>query len=595
MSNRSFYGRKVETGVFVCESNHHSSMRGGDLAGNLLRTLLRRELQQLWVDEKTGKAIRRLKAYGSCASPLQLPPSYLSTAVPRKPHLLQKAIRYIIQREFSDDFSEIPLPCDICHSQLFELLRTVLFGLEAGVDDNTPEQIIELLKTFDIIEYAETVMKILERTASGSEKKIGKIKVLLSKEIGRSANGTIVYEGYYEERQVAVKCLTKNTFKRDLKAQRETKTLIASDRSQNIVTYYGKEADDDNIYLALERCDCNLDNLIQMYPKNSSRHKRPLSKGLKELKKTIGDIKLWKENTCRPFPILRDLMRGMVSGLNVLHKSGIVHRHLKPQNIFIIHESGTLCAKLGDMGISRRLRAYRNHGWKAPEELLDGQQTTAMDLFTLGCILFFSITGGKHPFGEQDRNIKSKDYKPDLHLIEKFPEAVDLISSLIKFEAGERPQANKVLHHPLFWDAKKRLEFLCATSNSVTKESTSLSDNKKTTLLSRLESTAIKILGKFSPGKVKYWSEQILNDKIKQDYPYILWGYKFGSVQHLLRFIRNRRAHYEDDPKEIQDHFGTKNEGFDDYFTSRFPLLFFEVYNVVRDCCREDALFKAFF
>ncbi|XP_024018738.1 serine/threonine-protein kinase/endoribonuclease IRE1b [Morus notabilis] len=522
-------------------------------------------------------------------------------------------------------------------------------------DDNTPEQIIELLKTFvrefkkfatqmsdvednytdlpkpmDIIEYAETVMKILddntteqkimaltnilalleyyERTASGSEKKIGKIKVLLSKEIGRSANGTIVYEGYYEERQVAVKCLTKNTFKRDLKAQRETKTLIASDRSQNIVTYYGKEADDDNIYLALERCDCNLDNLIQMYPKNSSRHKRPLSKGLKELKKTIGDIKLWKENTCRPFPILRDLMRGMVSGLNVLHKSGIVHRHLKPQNIFIIHESGTLCAKLGDMGISRRLRgnkrvltphinspAYRNHGWKAPEELLDGQQTTAMDLFTLGCILFFSITGGKHPFGEQDRNIKSKDYKPDLHLIEKFPEAVDLISSLIKFEAGERPQANKVLHHPLFWDAKKRLEFLCATSNSVTKESTSLSDNKKTTLLSRLESTAIKILGKFSPGKVKYWSEQILNDKIKQDYPYILWGYKFGSVQHLLRFIRNRRAHYEDDPKEIQDHFGTKNEGFDDYFTSRFPLLFFEVYNVVRDCCREDALFKAFF
>ncbi|EXB51005.1 hypothetical protein L484_023707 [Morus notabilis] len=41
------------------------SMRGGDLAGNLLRTLLRRELQQLWVDEKTGKAIRRLKAYGS--------------------------------------------------------------------------------------------------------------------------------------------------------------------------------------------------------------------------------------------------------------------------------------------------------------------------------------------------------------------------------------------------------------------------------------------------------------------------------------------------------------------------------------------------
>ena len=46
----------------------------------------------------------------------------------------------------------------------------------------------------------------------------------------------------------------------------------------------------------------------------------------------------------------------MVSGLVVLHESGIVHRDLKPQNILVVKENSTLCAKLADMGGSRKLR-----------------------------------------------------------------------------------------------------------------------------------------------------------------------------------------------------------------------------------------------
>lgn len=46
--------------------------------------------------------------------------------------------------------------------------------------------------------------------------------------------------------------------------------------------------------------------------------------------------------------------RDMVSGLVHLHELGIIHRDLKPQNVLIIKER-SLCAKLSDMGISRRL------------------------------------------------------------------------------------------------------------------------------------------------------------------------------------------------------------------------------------------------
>lgn len=44
----------------------------------------------------------------------------------------------------------------------------------------------------------------------------------------------------------------------------------------------------------------------------------------------------------------------MVSGLVHLHELGIIHRDLKPQNILIVKER-SLCAKLSDMGISKRL------------------------------------------------------------------------------------------------------------------------------------------------------------------------------------------------------------------------------------------------
>lgn len=46
--------------------------------------------------------------------------------------------------------------------------------------------------------------------------------------------------------------------------------------------------------------------------------------------------------------------RDIVSGVLHLHELGIVHRDLKPQNVLIVKERG-LCAKVSDMGISKRL------------------------------------------------------------------------------------------------------------------------------------------------------------------------------------------------------------------------------------------------
>jgi len=71
-------------------------------------------------------------------------------------------------------------------------------------------------------------------------------------------------------------------------------------------------------------------------------------------------------------------------------------------------------------------------GWQAPEQLLQGRQTRAVDLFSLGCVLFFCMTAGRHPFGERlERDVNIVKNKKDLFLVEFLPEAEDLISCLL--------------------------------------------------------------------------------------------------------------------------------------------------------------------
>ena len=79
-------------------------------------------------------------------------------------------------------------------------------------------------------------------------------------------------------------------------------------------------------------------------------------------------------------------------------------------------------------------------GWTAPEKLTGGHQKREMDMFSLGCVLFYCITRGRHPFGdhdERDRNIKDQ-YIKNLDLIQHFPEAFDLIPSLLQNKLENR-------------------------------------------------------------------------------------------------------------------------------------------------------------
>ncbi|PRQ47185.1 putative protein kinase IRE1 family [Rosa chinensis] len=421
-------------------------------------------------------------------------------------------------------------------------------------------------------------------------RRIGKLLVS-NTEIAKGSNGTIVLEGVYEGRPVAVKRLV--LAHHDV-AFKEIQNLIASDQHQNIVRWYGVEYDRDFVYLSLERCICNLDDLIQIY---SNSGENPVAGEeyamiqnkvrLSTVKNLMPNVNLWKENGLLS-PLLLKLMRDVVCGLVHLHELGIIHRDLKPQNVLLIKES-SFCAKLSDMGISKRLigdmssLGSGSSGWQAPEQLLHGRQTRAVDLFSLGCVLFFCITGGRHPFGDHlERDINIVKNQMDLFLVEYIPEALDLISRLLNRDPELRPKAVEVLHHPLFWSSELRLSFLRDYSDRV-----ELEDRKANSdLLKALESTAPVALG----GK---WNENMDPAFLTNIGHYR--RYKFDSVRDLLRVMRNKYNHYRELPKEIQELLGPVPEGYDHYFASRFPKLLIEVYKVACKHCREEEWFQKYF
>ncbi|MBD0320626.1 MAG: serine/threonine protein kinase, partial [Gemmatimonadetes bacterium] len=119
--------------------------------------------------------------------------------------------------------------------------------------------------------------------------------------------------------------------------------------------------------------------------------------------------------------IVRDAARGVAAG----HRAGIIHRDVKPANVFLVGDGQMEFVRVLDFGIAKPLRADgedalttigqlpHSPAYASPEQINpDIPVTTASDVYQLGLVAFETLTG-ERPFTQAQReHIRSGEEVP---------------------------------------------------------------------------------------------------------------------------------------------------------------------------------------
>ena len=106
-----------------------------------------------------------------------------------------------------------------------------------------------------------------------------------------------------------------------------------------------------------------------------------------------------------------------LQGLHFMHMQGVVHRDVKPPNLFLVTKSDPLRVALLDFGCARSQftestavneGTIGTPGFMAPEQVTGGPVTGAIDQYAMGIVLYQLVTG-QHPFYQPDRRVRGDE------------------------------------------------------------------------------------------------------------------------------------------------------------------------------------------
>ena len=349
--------------------------------------------------------------------------------------------------------------------------------------------------------------------------KVGRC-IVTSRELGHGSNGSLVHRGYWDSHPCAVKCLRKAFW---ALAQKDLRAVLglweegswaggsgssgssSSSSRDNLVQYFGVEEDREFVYLCMERC------------------KRPLSQIIDS-----GGTKSWDPR------MQKHVLEQTLGAAEFLHSKGIVHLLLKPSNVFVNERYEV---RIADSGLGRSMLSNpaaggwgssisaaggmqlgNTAGWRARELLLQDEQlaearkadaeaaeaaamlaagaqghqqqlqeakkgelelklTSAADVFSLGCLGYYLLTHGQHPFGsrlaDRDGRVILGNSGYDIAALNATePQGHDLIASMIQASPKGRPTAAAARRHPYFWEQPRRASFICSVSRLLSQGST---------------------------------------------------------------------------------------------------------------------------
>ncbi len=195
-------------------------------------------------------------------------------------------------------------------------------------------------------------------------------------------------------------------------------------------------------------------NIVQIFWADMTNEDPPLFYYVMEKLDGYTLRRLQHNAVSRGVPLRMDfILRSMESLLNALahaHSYGMIHRDVKPDNIFV--HTGEII-KLLDWGIAavrgKRRTTSRGFvgtlGYGAPEQFLGGQPTSATDIWAVG-VICYELAAGREPFGGEATEfataqaILSKTPVPPSTFRPEIPPALDaLILQMLEKEPTKRP------------------------------------------------------------------------------------------------------------------------------------------------------------
>ena len=155
-----------------------------------------------------------------------------------------------------------------------------------------------------------------------------------------------------------------------------------------------------------------------------------------------------------------DLTLMLLKAVRSIHKAGIAHRDIKPQNVLLLSNDDNVTIRIADFGFARRVHTPESltdrvgtPSYVAPEVLRNLPHDQRVDIWSLGVVVFVLLVGYP-PFLDQDqgqlfqkiRNGEWVFYENDWKHISK--EAKDFVQGLLVVDPNERWTIDECLRSP---------------------------------------------------------------------------------------------------------------------------------------------------
>ncbi|HSQ65983.1 MAG TPA: serine/threonine-protein kinase, partial [Polyangiaceae bacterium] len=134
--------------------------------------------------------------------------------------------------------------------------------------------------------------------------------------------------------------------------------------------------------------------------------------------------------------------RQVCRALTAAHRKGIVHRDMKPENVFLVDRDGALAVKVIDFGISTAGQAGKTNltktgmimgtpSYMAPEQARGDKVDHRADIYAVGAMLYHAVTGRK-PFESDDPAstlslVLTEEPERPRKINNQIPEALELV------------------------------------------------------------------------------------------------------------------------------------------------------------------------